>query len=109
MPKFKCVKCGLIRFGWACQNQPCPGCGGEMKEVTKQEQAMQLKTDYAIAKAHLNTAEALLLRAQAHLGWAAASGADLDLEMETIDSLLRLVRIEAQKQKEAQNESQSAI
>ena len=66
---------------------------------------MKLKTDHAIAKAHLKTAVALLLRVQAHLEWAAAKGADLDLEMETIDSLLRLVRIEAQKTKGGSDES----
>ena len=35
MPGYKCVKSGLTLWGWACENKPCPECGGEMKEVTK--------------------------------------------------------------------------
>ncbi len=36
MPAYECLKCGNRLYGWACENLPCPECGGEMKEVTNE-------------------------------------------------------------------------
>ena len=32
MPKYKCKKCGAVRYGW-CDKKICDECGGELEEV----------------------------------------------------------------------------